>query len=90
MPILQSIFETRRESDLRVLAVNMGESADTIRTWQQTHRLTYDLLIDEPQQVAARYHLRGQPSTYVIDREGKITAIFFGPVNESALLAALE
>jgi peroxiredoxin len=90
MPILQSIFETYRETGLRVLAVNLGEPPDVIHTWQQAHQLTYDLLIDPQQQVAGQYHLRGQPSTYVIAPDGRISAIFFGPVSESTLIAALE
>ncbi|MAS36129.1 MAG: alkyl hydroperoxide reductase [Anaerolineaceae bacterium] len=90
MPTLQSIFESHQASGLRVLAINMGESADTIKAWQQTHQLTYDLLVDEQQKVAAQYYLRGQPSTYVISPEGVITSIFFGPIQESTLNAALD
>ena len=90
MPILQSIFEARQDTGLRILAVNLGESASVVRAWGEAQGLTYDLLLDEQQQVAALYYLRGQPSTYVISREGVITAIFFGPISESGLLAALN
>ncbi len=87
MPILQSVFDSQ---PVTVLAVNMGEPPAIIRAWQRTHGLTYDLLIDETQQVAALYRLRGQPSTYIISPEGIITDIFFGPVSEQALLNALN
>lgn len=86
MPILQSIFDARHAA---VLAVNLGETPETIRAWQLEHGLTYELLADPQQQVAALYHLRGQPSTYVISPAGIIKAIFFGPVSEQALLAAI-
>jgi peroxiredoxin len=87
MPILQSIFDAQHTV---VLAVNLGETSDTIRAWQQQYRLTYDLLIDEQQQVAALYRLRGQPSTYVVSPSGIVKATFFGPVSEGALLAAIN
>lgn len=87
MPILQSIFDARHTA---VLAVNLGETPETIRAWQLAYGLTYPLLVDPQQQVAARYHLRGQPSTYVISPAGIIKAIFFGPVSEQALLAAFN
>ncbi|MBZ0299418.1 MAG: TlpA family protein disulfide reductase, partial [Anaerolineae bacterium] len=90
MPILQSIFEARHGTGLHILAVNLGEPAPVIRAWQQANHLTFDLLIDEQQTVAALYSLRGQPSTYVISPDGIITDIFFGPVSEGALIAALE
>jgi peroxiredoxin len=87
MPILQSIFNSQHAA---VLAVNLGETPGTIHTWQQEQELTYDLLVDEQQQVAALYRLRGQPSTYVISPDGIIKTIFFGPVSEQALLTALN
>lgn len=90
MPILQSIFETRRATGLRILAVNLGEPKETIRRWQESHNLTYDLLVDEAQQVAALYHLRGQPTTYIIAPDGRIARIFFGPITADTLNTALE
>ena len=59
MLILQRIYE--RHPDIRILAVNMGETPATIHEWQQATGLTYDLLVDEQQAIAALYHLRGQP-----------------------------
>jgi peroxiredoxin len=89
MPILQAIYEARKSEGLRILAVNLGEAPNTIRDWQTTLGLTYDMLVDERQVVAALYHLRGQPSTYVVSPNGIITHIFYGPASESALTAAL-
>lgn len=89
MPVLQSVFDHYQGEGLRILAVNMGEPPAAIREWQDAHGLTYDLLVDEAQVVSGRYWLRGQPSTYVISPEGVITDIFFGPVTEAALTAAI-
>jgi len=89
MPILQSIFEQHQAEGLHILAVNMGESRSIVQRWQDRHEFTYNLLIDEDQMVSNLYRLRGQPSTYVISPDGVITAIFFGPVTETALTAAL-
>ncbi len=90
MPHLQSIFDRYRAEGLRVLAVNTGESADLIAAWQAHYDLSYDLLLDEDQVIAARYWLRGQPSTYLVSPDGVISHIFYGPVSESALAAAVE
>lgn len=89
MPVLQTLYEARKAEGLRILAVNLGESPDKIRDWQATLGLTYDMLVDEQQLVAALYYLRGQPSTYVVSPNGIITQIFYGPASESALMAAL-
>jgi peroxiredoxin len=89
MPILETLYQARKADGLRVLAVNLGESPEIIRDWRATMGLTYDMLVDERQSVAALYHLRGQPSTYVVSPNGIITHIFYGPASESALTAAL-
>ena len=89
MPTLQSLYEARRQQGLRILAVNIGEPAQAVREWQADYGLTYDILIDEAQQVSTLYRLRGQPSTYVISPEGIIIDIFFGPVDINTLKAVL-
>jgi peroxiredoxin len=89
MPILQALYDARKSDGLRILAVNLGESANVIRDWQTRMGLTYDMLVDEQQSVAALYHLRGQPSTYIVSPNGIITHIFYGPASESVLVAAL-
>jgi len=88
MPILQQLYENT--PNLRILAVNIGESPATIRQWQESTGLTYDLLVDTHQEIAAAYQLRGQPSTYIIAPDGMITDIFFGPANEQALVTAIQ
>jgi peroxiredoxin len=90
MPILQTVYEARKAEGLRILAVNLGESAELIRDWQTTMGLTYDMLVDKQQSVAVLYRLRGQPSTYVVSPNGIITHIFYGPASENALAAALR
>lgn len=87
MPVLQELYEANRE--LHILAVNLGEPVNLIREWQNAFGLTYDMLVDERQSVAALYSIRGQPSTYVIAPTGIITHIFYGPVSHDVLQAAL-
>mgnify|MGYP003503884690 FL=1 len=44
---------------------------------------------DRPHEVAARFKVLGQPWTFVVDREGKVVALFAGRAGREALLAAL-
>src|SRR5690606_335049 len=90
MPILQRLYDDAPPGALRILAVNLGEPPDAAREWQRSFNLTYDILLDEGQMVAALYQLRGQPSTYVISPDGIVTHIFYGAASEDALRAALQ
>jgi len=85
MPELQAVYEKYRAKGLHLLAVNLGESPDTIQKWVQSLALTFEVVIDERQEVANQYYLRGQPSTYVVSPGGIITDIFFGPIDQSRL-----
>jgi len=89
MPDLQTVYTEYQADGLRILAVNLGEPSPLINEWVQSFGLTFDILLDERQSVAALYYLRGQPSTYIISPQGIITDIFYGPVSASTLRAAL-
>lgn len=90
MPDLQRVYDQYRAQGLRILAVNLGESRTAVAKWAQDFGLTFDVILDEDQRIAALYYLRGQPSTYVVSPDGMITHIFLGPTTESALSAALK
>lgn len=90
LPVLQALYAQHRAAGLRVLAVNVGESGAQALTWRDELGLTFDLLLDRDQSVAALYHLRGQPSTYIIAPDGVISHIFYGPVTAADLRAALR
>ena len=89
MPELESLYQQYRDRGLRVLGVNLGEEGDVIAEWAQRLDLSFDMLADEEQQVAALYQLRGVPSTYVIAPSGVIVQIFYGPITSSTLQAAI-
>jgi peroxiredoxin len=89
IPELQAVYQRYKARGLRLLAVNLGESRPAVQQWVDTLGLTFDVLLDERQQVAAQYQLRGQPSTYIISPEGMITQIIYGPVSRETLEAAI-
>jgi peroxiredoxin len=89
MPDLQRFYESHRASGLRILAVNLGETPDIIRQWVDDLGLTFDIVLDPQQSLAALYQIRGQPSTYVISAEGIITSIYYGPISAEQLQAVM-
>ncbi len=74
----------------RVIGVNLGESRELVVDWVAQFGLTYDVAFDPNSAIAARYRLRGQPSTYVISPGGVIMNIFYGPTTRQSLEAVLE
>jgi peroxiredoxin len=89
MPALEEVYNAFKDQGLRILAINLGESHESVIAWARDMKLTFDILLDPTQAIGALYQLRGQPSTYVIAPSGVITYIYYGPTSESALKQAL-
>lgn len=89
MPALEAVYNDYRERGLHLLAINLGETAQASRQWVDAFGLTFDVLLDPRQETAALYQLRGQPSTYIVSPGGMITAIFYGPMTQDSLKAAI-
>ena len=65
---------------LRILAVNMGESAAVARAWSRALSLRYDVLLDPSGHVARLYQIRGLPTSLLINGSGRILRLAFGSV----------
>jgi hypothetical protein len=47
-------------------------------------------VLDEAGQIAAQYQLRGQPTTFILDANGIVTEIIYGPATFDGLAQSLE
>lgn len=88
MPELQALHE---ETGVRVVGANLGESRAVVARWVDQLGITFDIALDDWHlHVATDYRVRGYPSTFVIDSDGIITHIFYGPVTQQTLKNALN
>ena len=78
MPALQRLHETLGPQGLRVLAVNVDNTAFAadpgalVRSFIQEFGLTFDVLLDPDNRIEAAFQVTGLPMTFVIDRRGRI------------------
>jgi peroxiredoxin len=89
MPDLQAVYEAYQTRGFRILAVNLGEGKSQVAAWVQQLGLTFDIVLDDGQQIAAQYQLRGQPTSYLIAPDGVIREIYYGPTIRQSLEAAI-
>ena len=78
-------LQNDRTDTIRVLAINMGESADRVAAWQAEIGLTYDLLLDPTLAVSRQFLVRGLPTSYLLDSKLRFRAIYYGPVTGAQL-----
>ncbi len=87
LPILQALHD---EGDVLVIAVNMGEPRASVERWLSERQLTLPVMLDLSLALTRLYHVRGQPSTYIIRPDGKISHIVFGAASEATLRSLLQ
>ena len=55
-----------------MLAINVGEDADTIFTFTSDYPVTFPLLLDRDSSVTNAYPVLGIPTSFIIDPEGRM------------------
>jgi len=74
MPYFQTVFDEQANGELVVLAINCGESSQTVKSVADGLELTFPMLLDPDGKVCAVYK-HGAPTTFLIDSNGIIRAI---------------
>ncbi len=72
MPSMERLHKEFRDQGLAVLAVNMQESPKQVVRFMKDFRLTFPALLDADLKVTELYRVRGLPTTYLIDRTGRV------------------
>ena len=74
MPSMERVYQNHQDDDFTVVAINQMEDGDRIFTFTGTldTRPTFNILLDTDSKVSQSYNVRGLPTTYLIDKKGKI------------------
>lgn len=93
-PYLQEIYEDHRDQGFDVVGVSMDtrNQTDAIRMFIDEFDVTYTILHDPAMRGMDLYQALGLPATFLIDREGTLRWLRFGPIPEGdqEFLTALE
>lgn len=75
MPDLNKLYVENKNNDLVVLAVDIGETKETVNDYIKDKNYEFEVLLDKDGKVANQYMVRGIPTSYLIDKDGKIKNI---------------
>jgi peroxiredoxin len=92
-PELEAAYQATKADGVTFVGVDGRDTKDAARQFVEGHGLTYPSLFDPPGQVAMSFRevpVSTLPSTMVIDREGKIAAVFRQPVFRDDLTPLLR
>ncbi len=91
-PHLTSLYEKYKTKGFTVLAVNgYDESRETVERCVERRKLTHPILLMGGKVASKQYLVNGYPTSYWIDREGRLLerSVGFGPGSEKKLEAKL-
>lgn len=74
MPDIEAVYQKYKDKDLIVLAVDLGEDRDTVKTFIDKNKYSFKVLLDSNQTVGEKYRTTGIPVSIFIDKEGNIVA----------------
>jgi len=74
MPSLERLYQTFHERSFRVLAVNQWENADLVFSYLGDLDVfpSFPILFDPDSKVSEAYGVRGLPTSFIIDPQGRI------------------
>ena len=74
MPSMERLYQKHKDKDFTVLGINQMEDSDRVFAFSGTldTQPTFNILLDTDSKVSQAYSVRGLPTTYLIDKKGKI------------------
>jgi peroxiredoxin len=70
MPAMDDLYSKYRRKGLEILAVNVGQRKEAVKSFASDLRVSYPILIDADERSASLYGVTDVPRTYVVDRSG--------------------
>lgn len=72
MPHMDTLYEEFQAKGVEILAVNVGEPPLTAQKFVERYDLSFPILMDEREEVYKAYGVKPIPSTFLIDKDGKV------------------
>ena len=93
MPAIQAAYQAYSGQGLAVLGINAADQDEVsaARQFAQAAGLTFPLLADESGKVFDLYQVKALPTSFFVDRQGKITSVVVGgPMAEALIRSRVE
>lgn len=78
MPAMQKMYKSWNSKKYVMLAVNIGQDKQTVKSFANKNGYTFPILLDSTSKIARKYRVSGIPTTYIINKEGKIVTRIVG------------
>ncbi len=84
IPIFHAYYKKWKDKGFVIIGISMDKSAQIAATFMRELGITYPNLLGN-NALAAQYRVQGLPTTYILDREGRVVQMYVGMPRESRL-----
>lgn len=74
MPDIEKVYQKYKDKDFVVLAVDLGEDRNTVKSFIEKNKFNFKVLLDSDQTVGEQYSTTAIPVSIFIDKKGNIVA----------------
>lgn len=85
MPEIEAIFKETKDSDLVILAVNIGEDKSTVKSFMDKNKYNFSVLLDTDNSIATKYNIQSIPTSFFIDKDGVVVSRHIGTMNKTQM-----
>ena len=79
MPSMEKLHRRFKDRDFVMVAVNVQESDAQVKAFSEKLKLSFTTLLDANGEVATGFAVNALPTTYVLDKEGRLIGAAIGP-----------
>jgi peroxiredoxin len=89
MPDLNTVYEKYRGSDFALISISINDSIETLREFVEEYGVTFPVLLND-KHIEELYEVTSIPTTFLIDRQGKIVHKHLGYVPQMVEILSRE
>jgi thiol-disulfide isomerase/thioredoxin len=90
IPVLESAYKAHQGNGLVVLGIDIGESADDVRSYLAGAGVTYPVLLDRESVMLVKLRALGLPVSVIVDRNGIARVRHNGELSRSQIEGYVE
>ena len=79
MPSMEKLHRRLKDKDFVMIAINVQESDAQVNAFYEKLKLSFTALLDANGEVATGFAVNALPTTFVLDKEGRIIGTAIGP-----------
>ena len=79
MPAMERLYRQQKDAGFTLVAVSVDTDSKKIAPFVAEHKLTFTVGLDPKMDLANAYGVRALPSSFLVGRDGSLTALAIGP-----------